>query len=422
MGRVTISSNNLFPGPKGEKGEKGDAGGPQGPAGPAGPTGPQGEQGPQGLQGTQGNPGAQGAQGPTGSTGLKGDKGDTGATGATGAKGDTGTGYSGVSSTSTITIGTGLKTFTLVGGYAGAYITGDRVRAIHADTPTYYMEGYANYVGGGTIIITVDVATGTGSHNNWNFSIAGIVGAIGAQGSSGVVTVNAPLTNAGTSSAANLSVSAGSTSAAGVLQLTDSTSSTSTSTAATPNAVKTAYDALLFRLGVVSLRSGKYYATNNSNGAVTPTTNTTYYIPFFVPNTITADRLVITTASNFAGTSSVRLGIYTDSSGIPATLVLDAGTISCTASNTNYALTISQTLTGGNIYWLAFNSQSAATVNTFTGTFSSVGTGLIGLNNMVLSNFQGQVGYTQSSVTGAFSNAGTLADSGNGLRVAVRIA
>jgi hypothetical protein len=93
MGRVTISSNNLFPGPKGEKGDKGDSGGPAGPAGPTGPQGPQGEQGPQGLQGTQGNPGAQGAQGPTGSTGLKGDKGDkgdTGATGSTGPKGDTG--------------------------------------------------------------------------------------------------------------------------------------------------------------------------------------------------------------------------------------------------------------------------------------------------------------------------------------------
>lgn len=37
-------------------------------------------------------------------------------------------------------------------------------------------------------------------------------------------------------------VVAGSTSAAGVLQLTDSTSSTSTTTAATPNSVKTAYD------------------------------------------------------------------------------------------------------------------------------------------------------------------------------------
>jgi len=93
MGRVTISSNNLFPGPKGEKGEKGDAGGPPGPAGPAGPTGPAGPQGPQGLQGIQGPPGAQGAQGPIGSTGLKGDPGNA----ATISVGSTTTGSAGSS-------------------------------------------------------------------------------------------------------------------------------------------------------------------------------------------------------------------------------------------------------------------------------------------------------------------------------------
>ena len=43
-------------------------------------------------------------------------------------------------------------------------------------------------------------------------------------------------------SSGTISVATGSTSTAGVLQLTDSTSSTSTTTAATPNAVKTAYD------------------------------------------------------------------------------------------------------------------------------------------------------------------------------------
>jgi len=64
----------------------------------------------------------------------------------------------------------------------------------------------------------------------------------GIQGTASTVAVNAPLTNAGTSTAANLSVSAGSTAAAGVLQLTDSISSTSTTTAATPNSVKSAYD------------------------------------------------------------------------------------------------------------------------------------------------------------------------------------
>ena len=93
-----------------------------------------------------------------------------------GVQGASGIGYTGVTSISTITLGTGLKTFTLVSGYAGAFITGMRIRAIHSDTPTYYMEGTANYVGGGTIILTVDKFNGTGSHNNWNFAVSGETG------------------------------------------------------------------------------------------------------------------------------------------------------------------------------------------------------------------------------------------------------
>jgi hypothetical protein len=55
-------------------------------------------------------------------------------------------------------------------------------------------------------------------------------------------TVNAPLTNAGTSQKPNLSVSAATTSATGVVQLTDSTSTTSSTLAATATAAKDAYD------------------------------------------------------------------------------------------------------------------------------------------------------------------------------------
>ena len=56
------------------------------------------------------------------------------------------------------------------------------------------------------------------------------------------VSVTAPITGGGTSGDVTIGVSAGSTLAAGVVQLTDSTSSTSTTTAATPNSVKTSYD------------------------------------------------------------------------------------------------------------------------------------------------------------------------------------
>lgn len=78
MARVTISSNNLFPGPRGAQGPQGDPGGPPGPQGPEGPQGPAGPQGPQGIQGPTGPTGASGAQGP---------KGETGNTGAAGSSG-----------------------------------------------------------------------------------------------------------------------------------------------------------------------------------------------------------------------------------------------------------------------------------------------------------------------------------------------
>jgi hypothetical protein len=330
MGRVTISSNNLFPGPKGEKGDQGDPGGPPGPQGPAGPQGPQGEQGPQGLQGTQGNPGAQGAQGPTGSTGLKGDKGDkgdTGATGATGAKGDTG------------------------------------------DT--------------------------------------------GAQGPSGVVTVNAPLTNAGTSSAANLSISAGTTSAAGALQLTDSVASTSTTTAATPNAVKSAYDSAV--TNSAPFMSGYFYRGVTASGVpgnATAVANTTYYAPFFVPVATTFDRIQARAGSTFSGTGVVRLGIYNSTNGKPSTLVLDAGTVSLTSAFQVGSITISQTLPTG-MYFLAANSQTAATTNTYYGLALAVSVSYIG--QPITTSYDTVAYFTQTGVTGAFATAGTVA---NGLTTA----
>jgi hypothetical protein len=325
MGRVTISSNNLFPGPKGEKGDQGDPGGPPGPAGPAGTTGPQGPQGPQGIQGTQGNPGAQGAEGPIGSTGLKGDKGDkgdTGATGATGAKGDT-----------------------------------------------------------------------------------------GDQGPSGVVTVNAPLTNAGTSSAANLSISAGTTSAAGALQLTDSVASTSTTTAATPNAVKTAYDLANSISRTFPKIAGHFYRTpflaHNNLGI---SHQLAYYTPIFIDQSTDIDRLSITTGNIFSGSSTVRIGIYNNTNGRPSTLILDAGTVAPIAANTVYSITVSQTLTVG-YYWLAFCQQGTApTTSNYIGNIASQAQGnllMSGQSAGTTGSFT--AGFSQSSVTGAFADAGTLA-------------
>jgi hypothetical protein len=127
-------------------------------------------------------------------------------TASVGLQGIQGIGYTGVTSTSNITIGLGLKTFSLVAGYAGAFVTGMRIRAIHSDTPTYYLEGTANYVGGGTLIITVDKFNGSGSHNSWNFAVSGEIGQTGSTGASGVISVTSPITNSGSSSSAVLGI------------------------------------------------------------------------------------------------------------------------------------------------------------------------------------------------------------------------
>ena len=92
MARVTISSNNLFPGPRGAQGPAGPEGGPAGPQGPEGPQGNVGPQGPQGIQGPTGPTGAGGAQGLKGDTGNKGDTGDTGPAGTNGTNGTNGAG------------------------------------------------------------------------------------------------------------------------------------------------------------------------------------------------------------------------------------------------------------------------------------------------------------------------------------------
>jgi hypothetical protein len=56
------------------------------------------------------------------------------------------------------------------------------------------------------------------------------------------VTVSSPITGGGTSGSVNIAIQDGTTAQKGAVQLTNSTSSTSTTTAATPNSVKTAYD------------------------------------------------------------------------------------------------------------------------------------------------------------------------------------
>jgi hypothetical protein len=164
-------------------------------------------------------------------------------------------------------------------------------------------------------------------------------------------------------------------------------------------------------------KSGEFFgaqviATTNT----TATLNRTNYMPFYLSETTTFDSIAIRTGSNFSGTAVVRLGVYNNSGGIPTTVAFDAGTVSATVASTNYPITINQTLNAG-WYWLASNTQTAATTNSFTGSTGITYPAMMKYANSF--SFNAPCWY-ESSISGAFATAGTLVESQGGFIVVLR--
>jgi hypothetical protein len=104
-------------------------------------------------------------------------------------------------------------------------------------------------------------------------------------------------------------------------------------------------------------KNGQYYGGFMVGVALTTqsisSTNSLRAFPFFVPKTMTFDRIAInvTTAASSGGVA--RLGIYADNGACyPGTLVLDAGEVATDSTGVK-ELTISTKLQGGKLYWLA---------------------------------------------------------------------
>jgi len=169
-------------------------------------------------------------------------------------------------------------------------------------------------------------------------------------------------------------------------------------------------------------RSGAYYVNGNYSSPQSATVNTTYYMPMYFPNSVTVDRLQIITVNTWAGgPATVRLGIYNDNGGVPSTVLVDGGTVSVTAASTAYTVTISQALTAG-WYWTAFNTQVAATTNSYYGLQNSIAVPL-NLFQRVVAGGNAINSFSQSVnvSSGGFATAGTLTDSGIGFRMTARI-
>jgi hypothetical protein len=134
----------------------------------------------------------------------------------------------------------------------------------------------------------------------------------------------------------------------------------------------------------------------------------------------TIDRIgteVLTTAGS-AGVSVHRLGIWADNSGVPGTLLVDAGTVA-TDSTGLKEITISQAVTANTLYWLGIVQQGSPAVTAGLRTTFQM-TNVI----MVTNPGYGQLGFQLSGVTGALGSNPAVSTSSNGTgnpRIFVRI-
>jgi hypothetical protein len=158
------------------------------------------------------------------------------------------------------------------------------------------------------------------------------------------VTVSSPLTGGGTSGTVTVGILSGTTSNLGAVQLSDSTSSTSTTLAATANAVKTTYDlaaAALPKLLSFNAQTGTTYTLVAGDADKLVTTSNASAVTVTIPPSVFSAGQQINVQSIGVGLTSFAAGAgvtITSTGATAAAPVLrarySAATIICTASNT----------------------------------------------------------------------------------------
>lgn len=124
--------------------------------------------------------------------------------------------FAGTSTTSN-TIGTGSKSFTLAESTQRAFNVGSPIRVADAAAPqTNYMDGSITAYAHPSITVNVTSVTGSGTKTSWKFAISAIAGTVPvASGGTGSTTASGARTNLGLGTAATTASSAYATSAQG---------------------------------------------------------------------------------------------------------------------------------------------------------------------------------------------------------------
>ena len=157
------------------------------------------------------------------------------------------------------------------------------------------------------------------------------------------ITATAPLTGGGSSGAITVGIQDGTTAQKGAVQLENSTSSTSTTTAAVPASVKSAYDlaaAATPRLLLFNAQTGTTYTLVLSDADKLITTSNAAAVTVTIPPSVFSAGQQINVQSIGVGLTSFAqgAGVTITSTGATATAPVlrarySAATIICTASN-----------------------------------------------------------------------------------------
>jgi hypothetical protein len=164
--------------------------------------------------------------------------------------------------------------------------------------------------------------------------------------------------------------------------------------------------------------SGAYYTTHlaGATGWITGVSQNAGImtcVPIFLP----AGTLVRIAQQHFANTpagETLRMGIYNDNgSGLPGTLLLDAGSIDLSTATGVKEITISQAVATG-VYWLASVKQGSNTATVLVNTFNGVARTIAPTKGPSGTNlYDTSPGFSLAGVTGAlpdpFTGTATLA-------------
>jgi hypothetical protein len=136
--------------------------------------------------------------------------------------------------------------------------------------------------------------------------------------------------------------------------------------------------------------------------------STNVFLRFPVSRACTLDRigLEITT---LGAASVVRLGIYAETNGKPAALILDAGTIDATGTGLK-EITISQAITAG-VVWLCAAAQGSSTVAWRCADAGDLGGSVS--NSTTNASQQGRSVFVEGSVSGALPSSATPTTNGS---------